>query len=567
MSKSEDYLDDLLNSVSDANRRNNKKDIENLIQSMNEEAAKPREREKKPVEKKHEDYSGTGFQREFEQELATGEADDFLQEFEMELDEEASNQADIDVRKDQPSDAKADSTTTKRPEVSGQAEASSQAGTSSQTGALNQPEETKQSLDASKTISPKTSDTATDESAQSDMMEDVDDIMDAVRKKVGDPGEKEHLDTSKASEDDASEEEPLGFFDTLDEDSTAEIPEAPKTESEEEEPLLSEDDDAVNLMDMLSGDSDLSDIGDLLKADENGEEVEHTEDEDGEVQDEFERLGSIEELKDLKEAKEKRKKQGFFSKILSALFGPDEEEDDTKIAEDDSLGSISSENREILKEIDADEGADKKSKKEKKKKEKKEKKEKPKKEKAPKVKKEKPPKEIDHTPPLPKKPVILIFVMALSILILILLGSSNLQYGQDIQQAKDDFASGSYVTAFQTVAGSSLKGKDENFYKKAQMLASIQSEIQSYESLSGINENEMALDALIRGYGRCVDGADLAQQYEITDEMAGLKAQILQQLSDHFGVSEEKAAELHAMKKRTDYTKAIQEILAGAGLE
>ncbi len=32
-------------------------------------------------------------------------------------------------------------------------------------------------------------------------------------------------------------------------------------------------------------------------------------------------------------------------------------------------------------------------------------------------------KEIDRTPPLPKKPVILIFIMALSILILILLGS------------------------------------------------------------------------------------------------------------------------------------------------
>lgn len=43
-------------------------------------------------------------------------------------------------------------------------------------------------------------------------------------------------------------------------------------------------------MDMLSGDADLSDIGDLLKADENGEELEHSEDEDSEVQDEFERL-------------------------------------------------------------------------------------------------------------------------------------------------------------------------------------------------------------------------------------------------------------------------------------
>lgn len=549
MSKSEDYLDDLLNSVSDANRRNNKKDIENLIQSMNEEAAKPREREKKPVEKKHEDYSGTGFLREFEKELATGAADDFLQEFEMELDKEASNQADIDVKEDQTSDMEAASAT-KQPE------------------ATNQSEETNQLRDASEPISSEGTGMATDGSAPSDMMGDVDDIMDAVRKKVGDSGEEEHMDTSKTPEDDTSEEEEsLGFFDTLDEDSAAEIPEAPKTESEEEEPLLSEDDDAINLMDMLSGDADLSDIGDLLKADENGEELEHSEDADSEVQDEFERLGSIEELKDLKEAKEKRKKQGFFSKIMSVLFGPDEDEDDTKIAEDDSLGSISSENREILKEMDADEGAGKKGKKEKKKKEKKEKKEKAKKEKAPKVKKEKPPKEIDRTPPLPKKPVILIFIMALSILILILLGSSNLQYGQDMQQAKDDFASGSYVTAFQTVAGSSVKGKDENFYKKAQVLASIQSEYQSYESLSGINENEMALDALIRGYGRCVDGADLAQEYEITDEMAGLKDQILQQLSDHFGVSEEKAAELHAMTKRTDYTKAIQEILAAAGLE
>ena len=555
MSKSEDYLDDLLNSVSDANRRNNKKDIENLIQSMNEEAAKPREREKKPVEKKHEDYSGTGFLHEFEQELATGAADDFLQEFEMELDEEASNQADIDVNEDQTSDVE-EASAISQPEASNQMEEAEQS------------EETNQLRDASEPVSSEGTDMATDGSAPSDMMGDVDDIMDAVRKKVGDSGEEEHMDTSETPEDDASEEEePLGFFDTLDEDSAAEIPEASKTDSEEEEPLLSEDDDAINLMDMLSGDSDLSDIGDLLKADENGEELEHSEDEDSEVQDEFERLGSIEELKDLKEAKEKRKKQGFFSKIMSVLFGPDEEEDDTKIAEDDSLGSISSENREILKEMDADEGAGKKGKKEKKKKEKKEKKEKAKKETAPKVKKEKPPKEIDRTPPLPKKPVILIFIMALSLLILILLGSSNLQYGQDMQQAKDDFASGSYVTAFQTVAGSSVKGKDENFYKKAQVLASIQSEYQSYESLSGINENEMALDALIRGYGRCVDGADLAQEYEITDEMAGLKDQILQQLSDHFGVSEEKAAELHAMTKRTDYTKAIQEILAAAGLE
>ena len=77
------------------------------------------------MEKKHEDYSGTGFLREFEKELATGAADDFLQEFEMELDEEASNQADIDVKEDQTSDMEAASAT-KQPEAANQSEETNQ---------------------------------------------------------------------------------------------------------------------------------------------------------------------------------------------------------------------------------------------------------------------------------------------------------------------------------------------------------------------------------------------------------------------------------------------------------
>ena len=40
MSKSEDYLDDLLNSVSDANRRNNSAKDENLLQAEDMSKAK-----------------------------------------------------------------------------------------------------------------------------------------------------------------------------------------------------------------------------------------------------------------------------------------------------------------------------------------------------------------------------------------------------------------------------------------------------------------------------------------------------------------------------------------------
>lgn len=79
MSKSEDYLDDLLNSVSDANRRNNKKDIENLVQSMRRSCKAKRTGEKARW-KEARGLLRHRFQREFEQELATGAADDFLQE-------------------------------------------------------------------------------------------------------------------------------------------------------------------------------------------------------------------------------------------------------------------------------------------------------------------------------------------------------------------------------------------------------------------------------------------------------------------------------------------------------
>ena len=38
--------------------------------------------------------------------------------------------------------------------------------------------------------------------------------------------------------------------------------------------------------------------------------------------------------------KEKRKKQGFFSKIMSVLFGPDEEEDDTRLQKMTALAAF-----------------------------------------------------------------------------------------------------------------------------------------------------------------------------------------------------------------------------------
>ena len=559
MSKSEDYLDDLLNSVSDTNKRNNKRDIENLINSMNQEVSKPKEHEKKRQPKPRADY-GEKFVREFEQEIAFGTADDFLNDFEMELDEEeAASQGDIET----------------------------------------EPQE-----------------------EHADFIQNVSGIIDEAKRKLESPEDEEVALDSGALTDfgdgsllnEASEGENLSYVNTLDEDfgndkssvdesalnvdeffAKDQVPEQPVLpdgiDLSEEPVLLDEDNvDTADLMDMISGDDELTDIGDMLQSDEEGmsenaeldlggegietslEEAEPLDDED-DLQDEFERLGSIEGLEELTEAKGKKgkkgkrnrgeKKPGFFAKLMALLFGEDEDDiSEIKVAEEDAVGAISDENLEILKELDASKAGNGKKDKKKEKKEKKE--PKPKKEKPAKVKK---PKEVDNTPPLPKKPVILIFVMAISILALILLGSNNIQYAQDLGTAKTEYANGEYIKAYESIAGMSVKKKDQSLYDKAKIMANVQQEYDTYLTMMDLKEYELALDALVRGIGRCDNFADDVAALEATGELEIVRGQLVQGLSDSFGVTEDQARELCAMHKRKEYTKGLQEILKSLGLE
>lgn len=524
MRNNEDYLDDLLSSVSDANRRNNKKDIEDLIQSMNEEVGKPRKKERKRRARGAD--GGEYFVREFEQELAMGGADEFLEQFEMELEEEAaSSQPDIDLNEDAQDMVEAN-----------------------------------QKEDGQKAVMTDTP--------------DVSNIMDGLKRMVdaAESGKEENADGGNLSGEPA--------LSALGADGSDDV-------------ILPEDgllgaQDGSGLEQLLSDDDELMDIGKLLQADASGESVS---DDDGlmsleELQamgteteddrDEFERLGSIEELQDLKKGrkgkkgKKDRKDQnagGLLSRMAQLFFGP--EEDDIVVPEESELGNISDENMDILKELDASEGKGQKGKKKKEKKAKKDKGSKdsaPKEKKPKKPKKEKPPKVKDNTPPLPKKPVLLIGVLAASILVLILLGSSNIQYEQDIRIAKDYYNAGDYVKAYETLAGSNTKDKDEKLYQRALMLASVQSEYSAYETMTQMEKYEFALDALVRGVGRYDNYSRDAQEYEAQAEMGFLKDQITQALSDSFGVTEEQAKELLRMRKRTEYTVAIRQILDNQGL-
>lgn len=244
----------------------------------------------------------------------------------------------------------------------------------------------------------------------------------------------------------------------------------------------------------------------------------------------------------------KEEKKGFFGKLSRILFGEDDDdlEDNTPKKE--------------------------KKKKEKKEKKPKEKKEKEKKPKAPKPKKEKKPKkpkEIDLTPPLPKAPVILIFIMSLSVMLFVLISSNLLGYSVSMADAKRAYMAQDYVGAYQTIAGLNVKPKDEEFGEKILLLAKVQAKLNSGDSLYGTGNYIMALDSYICALGRYRANYKEAAAYSLQNEYDSLQQQIIQRLEGNFQVNAEEAAEiyrLNSLNNRTEYSIRIYNIVKELGL-
>ena len=275
----------------------------------------------------------------------------------------------------------------------------------------------------------------------------------------------------------------------------------------EEEPIGELDSANADLLELLNGvegDADLSEIGDLLNADSNDITLQET----GAAYDEGVKAASS----------------------GSAATGTKEKADDEK----------------------------KKSKKKNKEKEPKEKK--PRKKWEKKVKEPKP-EEPDNTPPLPKKPVILIFLMAFSILALVLLMMKLSGKNSYIDTAKQAMDNGEYVEAYEQLSGLDLKGNDQKLYKEVSTMAAVQEQYQAYLTLMGADKYDLALDALVRGIGRYDKGLDNAKKYGREGEMNHLKDQLEEALDQQFGMSTDDARKLYKIKDREEYSKEIQKII------
>ncbi len=291
-------------------------------------------------------------------------------------------------------------------------------------------------------------------------------------------------------------------------------------------------------------------------------------------------------------SKQSDKKSGWLDKLSLILFGEDDEDDEEEpfilfkkkgsskaksvqntehgeqtdvkigIASEDDLALFG----EYFDTVESSVPSEEEPKKKKERKPKQEKK--PKKEKkTKKPKKAKKPKEPDNTPPLPKKPVFLIFLMVASLVALVIIGANLLGYSNQLTSAKNEYAKKNYSVAFAEISGIEIKAGDMELYNKYHVMAMVSVELEAYESLMSQEFYDMALDCLVRTIGRAEKYRTDAEAYGCIQELNDLELKAETTLNEIFGVSKEDALEFYSYRSKKEYATALAKVLKEIGLE
>ncbi|MGN0337846.1 MAG: hypothetical protein ACI4EE_10175 [Lachnospiraceae bacterium] len=572
MRNNEDYLDSLLNNVT---KKLSEFDEDFEQKKQTSDAYMTKKNLPPKTMKALETVRENQFLREFEDELKQDDADSFLAEFEAELENEA---LEFEQTKEAQSVDDDDAYMDQIEHLVSESQSEPQADEIE----LMPDFDLKSDLADTEDVFPE--DMLSDEKAFAGMSDiQLEELPEEFAEL---PMEEEQGEDFPMPESDMPDAPPEGMealgslFDDIESESAEEVPiEDSEPDEVDEETLLPEDEELddegiMNLLNGLSEDEALSDIGKMLEADEQSISLEDL----GAEPENLTHAADLAESSQAAKSAKKEKKRGFFAKLLDLMFGEDEnDEDDLQtVAEAGDLENISDENLEILRAMSGDmaEASEDKSgkkgkkekKKEKKKKEPKEKKPKEPKQKKPK-KEKKPKKKAPREKPLPKGPVIMIWLLALSVFAFVFIGNNLLTKNNALLAAERRFDQGDYVGSYEEFAGVKIGESETQLYERAKVLAGVQTELKAYYSMMEVRKFDLALDCLVRALGRTDLHMAEAEEWGVTTQMNALVSEITMQLMDQFNVTADQARELYAIEERDDYSLALDEILKGLGLK
>ena len=274
------------------------------------------------------------------------------------------------------------------------------------------------------------------------------------------------------------------------------------------------------------------------------------------------------------------KKQSAFSKFISFMTASDEDAPASAEGENGEFGfeGVQGENKEILDEIDKE--GDKKGKKKPKKDKKSKKgaakegdeggdegdeegggkkKKKPKKEK---VKKEKKPKEEepDNSKPLNKKNVRKIFVMAATLLLLLMLFIKLVPAMINKEQARKAYYKGDYEATYTALFGEKLSEGDQLLFDRSEIILKMGHKYDAFLSYNRMGMRTEALDQLLQAVARYEEWLYIAEVCGCKDAFNAEYEKIVTALSVTYDLTLDRAKEINAMPTDLEYSLMVESI-------
>ena len=156
----------------------------------------------------------------------------------------------------------------------------------------------------------------------------------------------------------------------------------------------------------------------------------------------------------------------------------------------------------------------------------------------------------------------IIIVMFAAILCLITLGASYYNYKIAIDKAQFDFDLQRYDDAYNDVYGLDIKEEDMELYDKIMTVQYVNVQLLSYMRYNSLDMDAEALDSLMKGLRRYEKFIQHGTELGVKEDLNYLKKQIVQQLYDVFGLTEEDAYSMLALESQDEYSLFVYDIVS-----
>lgn len=162
--------------------------------------------------------------------------------------------------------------------------------------------------------------------------------------------------------------------------------------------------------------------------------------------------------------------------------------------------------------------------------------------------------------------VVIVFAIFIALGALVVIGTNKFNYSQVIKKATDYFDRQRYRLAYDEVSGVDVKEKDQELKDRIYTVMYVERLYESYENNLSLNRPDKALDALLRGLEKHDVHYAEAVELGVAENIDGCKAKIVTALWDTYGISEEEAYSIIALKGQ-EYSTRLMEISSGIVVE